>query len=87
MEKGKCHVITYVVQLVILYSRGVIIFYIMVNPYLWNLCIWISFQISTTTGELRHDNMMGLLYTLEDATKRFTTKTFLFHNVTVNEYY
>lgn len=45
------------------------------------LCILMFFQISTTTGELRHDNAMGLLHTLEDASKGFVTISVPFYNL------
>ncbi|KAI5659087.1 hypothetical protein M9H77_27880 [Catharanthus roseus] len=45
----------------------------LVNKYNYVVSLWR--RISTTTGELRHDNMMGLLYTLEDATKRKDTES------------
>lgn len=41
----------------------------LVNKYNYVVSLWK--RISTTTGELRHDNAMGLLHTLEDASKGF----------------
>lgn len=42
----------------------------LVNKYNYVVSLWR--RISTTTGELRHENAMGLLHTLEDASKGFS---------------